>query len=103
MSAALGNVNRKEAPLPASDWHQIFPPCDSTIFRLIARPSPDPERLSVSWDNRLKGSNIFSRYSASMPGPLSRTSNRHRALDCLGVAVVVIDEQNVQRLAADRC
>src|SRR4029079_8318185 len=61
----LGNETQKISP-GSPGKAQRRPPCDSMIERQIDSPIPIPSSFVVK-----KASKIFSKFSASAPGPLS--------------------------------
>ena len=65
---AVGNVNRISVPLPTVLDAYTVPLCASTVCRAIARPSPVPPGLLVTY-----GSQILARRSAGIQQPESRT------------------------------
>src|SRR5208282_1454555 len=69
LSRAAGSVKRKVAPPPAFDSDQIFPPCASTMVRLIDRPTPMPCGFDVT-----NGWNSLAAISSDTPGPVSATA-----------------------------
>src|SRR6266849_1158594 len=72
-SRAHGTVKRKRAPLPKpSELTPMAPPCASTMFLQIARPSPVPLiplRSGLSTRKNLR--NTWARASAGIPRPSS--------------------------------
>ena len=79
MAASLsrsGMVKEKVEPLPGSDSTQMRPPWRSTIFLQMARPMPVPG-YSFRVCSRWKMTKMRSKYSGSMPMPLSCTEKTH--------------------------
>src|SRR5215472_17128050 len=61
-------------PCPGSLATTICPPCAATMWRTIARPSPDPLALAAfAALPRTKRRKMAFRSTAGMPSPLSRT------------------------------
>src|SRR5262249_53757559 len=67
-SAPVGRVKRKVAPCSSFGMAHSWPPCASTMARLIRNPMPMPPGLVEK-----NGSNIFSTSSARSPMPVSCT------------------------------
>src|SRR5882724_10336854 len=68
--ATSGSVTRKTRPAPSAGAAAIAPPCASTAWRAMARPSPVPLGFSEK-----KGSKSRDSASAGAPGPLSVTDS----------------------------
>src|SRR5438552_1496036 len=67
-ASASGRVTRKTRPGPSAGTATISPPCASTAWRAIARPSPVPVCFKEKKGSKRRGS-----ASAGTPGPLSVT------------------------------
>ena len=68
LSAITGSVTVNRVPRPGAELTSMRPSCASTIFRMMASPSPDPCALVVK-----NGVNIRSTISGGSPGPSSLT------------------------------
>src|SRR5438876_2551035 len=68
--ATSGSVTWKTRPAPSAGAAAIAPPCASTAWRAMARPSPVPLGFSEK-----KGSKSRDSASAGAPGPLSVTDS----------------------------
>src|SRR2546428_500078 len=66
VSGRMGRVMVKVEPQPTSLTTWSLPPCASTILRLAASPNPVPRTDLVK-----SGEKIFSRFSVSIPFPVS--------------------------------
>ena len=69
LAGAMGSAMRKRVPPPSRDWQVTLPPCDSTMWRVIARPRPVPSPFVEK-----KGSKTRPRIASGTPPPRSSTS-----------------------------
>src|SRR5271154_1633504 len=69
-------ANLKVEPCPGFDSTEMLPPWRSTIFLQMASPIPVPANSSRLW-SRWNIPKIRSKYSESIPSPLSFTENSH--------------------------
>ncbi len=68
-AGAIGSASRKRVPPPSRGSHVTAPPCASTIWRVIASPSPVPSPFVEK-----NGSKTRARMSSAIPPPRSPTS-----------------------------